>query len=108
MFAIVCLSEWVWYYHQILWGVRIFYNFFYSVCESFAGFEKHGKLTEYFDCCLRFIEHFFEKMVKLLYADKFKEIFLHYEPEIDYDLSYIRIINKKYSELCIKMFENAN
>ena len=47
-------------------------------------------------------------MVKLLYADKFKEIFLDYEPEIDYDLSYIRIINKKYSELCIKMFENAN
>ena len=47
-------------------------------------------------------------MVKLLYADKFKEIFLHYEQESDYDLSYIWIINEKYSDFCIKKFENAN
>ena len=47
-------------------------------------------------------------MVKLLYADKFKEIFLPYEPENDYDLSYFRIINKNYGEFCIKKFENAN
>ena len=47
-------------------------------------------------------------MEKLLYADKFKEIFLHYEPESDHDLSYIRIINEKYSEYCIKKFENAD
>ena len=51
---------------------------------------------------------FFWANGKLLYADKFKEIFLHYEPENDYDLSYIRIINEKYSEFCIKKFENAN
>ena len=88
--------------------IRIFLNFFYSVSESFAGFEKPGKLTKYFECCLRFIERFFERMAKLLYADKFKEIFLHYEPESDYDLSYIRIINKKYSKYCIKKFENAD
>ena len=47
-------------------------------------------------------------MVKLLYADKFKEIFLHYEPESDYDLSYIRIIKKNYNEYCLKKFENAD
>ena len=39
--------------------IRIFLNFFYSVSESFAGFEKPGKLTKYFECCLRFIERFF-------------------------------------------------
>ena len=66
--------------------VRIFFNFFNSVSESFAGFEKPGKLTKYFDCCLRFIERFFERMAKRSYADKFKEIFLHYEPESYYDL----------------------
>ena len=88
--------------------VRIFLNFFYSVSELPATFEKPGKLTKYFECCLRFIERFFERMVKLLYADKFKEIFLHYEPESDYDLSYIWIINEKYSDYCIKRFENAN
>ena len=87
--------------------IRIFF-FFYSVSESFAGFEKPGKLTKYFECCLRFIECFFERMAKASYADKFKEIFLHYEPESDYDLSYIRIVNEKYSEYCIKKFENAN
>ena len=73
--------------------VRIFFNFLNSVSESLAAFEKPGKLTKYFECCLRFIERFFERMVKLLYADKFKEIFLHYEPENVYYLSYIRIIN---------------
>ena len=88
--------------------VRIFLNFFYSVSELFAGFEKPGKLTKYFECYLRFIECFFERMAKFLYADKFKEILLHYEPESDYDLSYIRIINKKYSKYCIKKFENAD
>ena len=88
--------------------VRIFFNFFYSVSELTATFEKPGKLTKYFKCCLRFIERFFERMVKLLYADKFKEIFLHYEPESDYDLSYIWITNEKYSDFCIKRFENAN
>ena len=88
--------------------VRIFFNFFYSVSELTATFEKPGKLTKYFECCLRFIERFFERMVKLLYADKFKEIFLHYEPESDYDLSYIRIIKEKYSEYFIKKFENAD
>ena len=60
--------------------VRIFFNFFYSVSESLAAFENPGKLTKYFECCLRFIERFFERMGKLLYADKFKEILLHYEP----------------------------
>ena len=88
--------------------IRIFLNFFYSVPESFAGFENSSKLTKYFKCCLRFIERFFERMVKLLYADKFKEIFLHYEPESDYDLSYIRIIKKNYNEYCLKKFENAD
>ena len=39
--------------------IRIFFNFFCSVSESFAGFEKPGKLTKYFECCLRFIERFF-------------------------------------------------
>ena len=79
--------------------IRIFFNFFYSVSESFVGFEKPGKLTKYFECCLRFTERFFfERMAKLLYADKFKEIFLDYEPESDHDISYIRIINEKYSE----------
>ena len=88
--------------------VRIFYNIFYSVSELLVAFEKPGKLTNYFECCLRFIESFFKRMVKLLYADKFKEIFLPYEPENDYDLSYFRIINKNYGEFCIKKFENAN
>ena len=85
-----------------------FSNFFNSVSELTATFEKPGKLTKYFECCLRFIERFFERMAKLLYVDKFKEIFLHYEPESDYDLSYIWIINEKYSDFCIKRFENAN
>ena len=47
-------------------------------------------------------------MAKLLYADKFKDIVLYYEAESDYDLSYIRIINEKYSKYSIKKFENAD
>ena len=88
--------------------VRTFFNFFYSVSESLAAFEKPGKLKKYFECCLRFIERFFERMVKRLYVDKFKEKFLHYEPENDYDLSYVRIINEKYSKFCTKRFGNAD
>ena len=38
--------------------IRIFFIFFYSVSESFAGFEKPGKLTKCFEYCLRFIECF--------------------------------------------------
>ena len=57
---------------------------------------------------MRFTERFFERMAKLFCANKFKEIFLHYETEIDYDHSYIRIINEKYSEYCMKKLENAD
>ena len=109
MFAIVCFQnecDIIIKYCEVL--IRIFFNFFYSVSESFAGFEKPGKGTKCFECCLRFIECFFERMAKRLYADKFKEILLHYEPESDHDLSYIRIINEKYIEYCIKKFENAD
>ena len=88
--------------------LEFFFFFFNSISELLAAFEKPGKLTKYFECCMRLTERFFERMVKLLYADKFKEIFLHYEPENDYDLSYIRIIKEKYSEFFTKKLENAD
>ena len=55
--------------------VRIFYNIFYSVSELLVAFEKPGKLTNYFECCLRFIECFFERMVNFYMQISLKRYF---------------------------------
>ena len=80
--------------------VRILYIFFY-----YFLLRVYSKKGEYFYIhCLKFIKKFFQEMTKLLHAHPFKNMFLNYEPDVDYSASFIKVINQTCLFLSLRLF----
>ena len=82
--------------------LRFLYNFMLVASKDFTSGSKRAF---FLDACVSFMIEYFPRATRLLHPQKFESMFLTYSPNVDYPITHVRIINKKYIGCCQRKFD---